>query len=147
MSKMFESTQGNRTLVVDSYENGDVLLCIQGDGASKAFRMSPSTVPALDLAILEAAGYKEDEVDRSDDSYNTKWVMRHLRNLIEAQAKATAEAEEREELEAEALALLNAFCTSANGYEVTSFEGRSKTKPHWIAAARKARELAKEATK
>lgn len=99
-----------------------------------------TTAPALALAILEAAGWPEE-----DHNSITHSIMASLGDVIHIQERITAEAEAQAELEAEALELYNVCMT---GHSLSSFNGLGGTlRDQWLAVARRAREMAKEATK
>ncbi|MBF6671568.1 hypothetical protein [Glutamicibacter sp. FBE19] len=141
----------NELNVVGYGDNSQVdLLIRRSDRAitSTGIAIAPSDAPALALAILEAAGIEEDMVKfhSGTPEYHFAYAMHHLCQGIQAQAKAVAEAKDREELEAEALELFNAW-TGTTKYtswnEVAVFPDGDKRE--WLAVARKARELAKEA--
>lgn len=100
-----------------------------------------TTAPALALAILEVAGVAES----SDAGVAAQYLRAHLTE----QERATAEAEAQAKLEAEALELCNAW-REANGYDaLSSFSDGAPigAMAEWLAVARCAREMAKEATK
>lgn len=107
------------------------------------FMLAPSDVPALALAILEAAG-----VEAFGAGYLNKAVdclQLHARE----QERATAEATERAELEAEALALFNARQEAIHSVDWEPYEdfATEESKQTWLAVARRAREIGGRAEK
>ena len=115
----------------------------RNDAESLVF-IDSSAVPALALAILEAAGVEAVPFDEGTDTEpgHAVWALRH--HVQEAEAKA-AEARERAELEAEALELLNIHreAQAAGAYDKLD-EVPSNAKACWLAVARRAREMRAE---
>lgn len=147
-SKTFKTAHAdNKVLKVDKLFGNPRLLIKEFDGDARGFAFAPSDAPALALAILEAAGYSEEYEGGNCWAGPLGQAMHMLRLETEAHERATAEARELAELEAEALELRNAFTLAIGGRSIDSFAEHSVNKPGWIDAARRARELAKEATK
>ncbi|WP_417372975.1 hypothetical protein [Glutamicibacter protophormiae] len=144
-SKTFKSTATNRTLTVEGHFNGEFAV-VFSDDSSLDLMLQGGDAPALALAILEAAGVKG--TSTGGLITHDRVAVTNLKIHIEKQAKRTAEAKEQAKLEAEALELLNAereefSCTPVRDLsEVPARDQRAA-----IAVARRARELAKEATK
>lgn len=112
---------------------------------AKTFFLDPSEAPALALAILEAAGV---EATPNAGAIALGTVVSDLQRLIAEQERATAEARELAELEAEALELLNVRRKFEGIEQADALDDMPKaTRDIWLAVARRARELAKEATK
>jgi len=104
--------------------------------------LGASDAPALALAILEAAGAHKDSQDFLGGA------VEQLKFHIGEQDRATAEARERAELEAEALELFKASGAYGSDRFFLKFSDLEETtQSAWLAVARRARELAKEATK
>ncbi|MGP7812391.1 hypothetical protein [Glutamicibacter soli] len=104
--------------------------------------LAPSDAPALCLAILEAVG-----VTRQGEDF-LAGALESLQFHIEEQERATAEARERVELEAEALELFNVVREHDGEPRVATWDGfHAGTMEVYLLLARRARELAKEATK
>jgi len=146
MSKTFKgSRQGNdeRTLEVDTLFGDARLLLRAPDGVKLGIALDKDDAPALALAILEAAGAHKESQDFLGGA------VEQLKFHIGEQERATAEAKEREELEAEALAFYLAYieATGVNSAADSFDDLNSIAKEQWLAVARKARELAKEAAK
>lgn len=104
---------------------------------AKTFFLNPSEAPALCLAILEAAGAHKDSQDFLGGA------VEQLKFHIGEQERITAEAKEQAELEAEALELYNAFSPDRKLSRISE----AGYPERWLAVARRARALAKEATK
>lgn len=140
MSKTFENTHTVHGKMTVREDGGCVSVSVNMDSPSDTIiHISPSDAPALALAILEAAGWPECE-----PTSVTHTILSDLNRVVELQERVTAEAKEQAELEAEALVL---FSASRLSYEtVPSFDGYPNLKLSWLAVARKAREMAKEAT-
>lgn len=143
-SKTFKSflvDSGSRRLHVDRRPEGTNLWVSDNSWESDyGITIAPSDAPALALAILEAAGVAES----SDEGV----AAQYLRASIAEQERATAEARERAELEAEALMLANSAVLAVGNPPYPSIEHMSDTSLRkWLAVARRAREIAKEATK
>lgn len=146
MSKTFKSflgENGSRRLHVDRRPEGTNLWVSDNSWESDyGITIAPSEAPALALAILEAAGVTE-----ADSPYMHE-AADNLRAYILIEEKVSAEARERAELEAEALELLNAHREATGNPLAESLDGLLyNAKETWLAVARRARELAKEATK
>lgn len=145
-SKTFESIDQTRQLHVKPLDKHVTLVINYKHAGRSGLTISHSDAPALALAILEAAGV-EASFD-PDATYGTAeqlgHIQDHLHEYVNAQERAAAEAREQAELEAEALELLNAFSLATGGVPIDSFEGRSMSKPGWIDAARRAREMRNE---
>lgn len=150
--KTFKSSHNYlHDMEVDTHPDGSVRFSVDAD-YFVGFCVSPSDAPALALAILEAAGVVP--VQRDYESYDDgtpahlQAVAYFLKQHNEAQERTTAEARERAELEAEALELCNEFIEDMGYDRVDSWDGSVPSKKEaWLAVARRARELAKEATK
>ena len=96
--------------------------------------------PALALAILEAAGWPED-----DPRSATKQIMMWLGDVVRTVERITAEAEAQAKLEAEALDFYNTGCEVV-GIKASAAFGDLKLndKSVFLAVARKAREMRAE---
>lgn len=150
MSKTFNGFASDRELTVKGYDDSsqvDLLVRRSPTGFGvTGIAIALSDAPALALAILEAAGVK----DTSTGGLIThdRVAVTNLKIHIEKQAKRTTEAKERAELEAEALELVNAAVIECGNPPYPSVERMGeKVLRRWLAVARRARELAKEATK
>lgn len=154
MSKVFEGSSqftDTRNVSVETLY-GDARLLIKGvDADGKEIRagiaLDRNDVPAIALAILEAAGYTEDDRKVSNPLYATEFAsaMIKLADGIELQERATAEAEAQAKLEAEALMLANSAVLAVGNPPYPSIEHMSDTSLRkWLAVARRAREINKE---
>lgn len=135
------------SITVMSDSRGPLIVVTDGPGA-RAARYTPEEAAKFSLAILEAAGYKEDDTEDTTGLTHFALAMSNLRAGIEEQERITAKAEAQAELESEALELLNAGNAESGGIVVGSLDVLTTTvQQKWLAVARRARELAKEATK
>ena len=100
-------------------------------------QIAPSDAPALALAILEAAGIDD------ADSGNTSCAVADLRTYVAMVERITAEAKEQAELEAEAFELRRAYLEGRAGFDSWN-ELTDAERDHWLAVARKAREMRTE---
>lgn len=147
MSKTFKNAtnSGTEVYVGEGINTDSVQLIIRnvGSGIGKAgIYLNSSDIPALALAVLEAAGAHKDSQDFLGGA------VEQLKFHIGEQERITAEARERAELEAEALMLANSAVLAVGNPPYPSIEHMSDTSLRkWLAVARRARELAKEATK
>lgn len=99
-----------------------------------------TTAPALALAILEAAGWPED-----DPRSATKQIMMWLGDVVRTVERITAEAEAQAKLEAEALELENAGRDAAGADRIEELSEMGRAGREFIlAVARKAREMRAE---
>lgn len=118
-----------------------------GNRATTVF--PPKDAPALALAILEAAGYREErkrgwDVLNSADE-NIAQAMRYLSKGIEIQKRTTADAKEQAELEAEALELCDSARLANGRFKIGNFGlMKDAEKTTWLAVARRAREMRAE---
>lgn len=141
MHKTFKSTEiHNRELKVDVLFGSPRLLITDFDGDDKGFVIEKSDAPALALAILESAG------GRYALGVDVSNAMIDLREYLTEQERAKAEAKDKAKLKAEALELVNAWRESGNCTLLTNWDTLNGTSvgDHWLAVARKARELTKE---
>lgn len=147
MSKTFKGFASDRELTVKGYDDGsqvDLLVRRSPTGFGvTGIAIAPSDSAALMLAIGEAA--------YPDVQGRPNWVhcaIGALLEQVEEDGFKADEARDRAKLEAEALELCNAHRTAVGSPTVASWDGfTSATKSNWLAVARCARELAKEATK
>ncbi|MGP9528616.1 hypothetical protein [Glutamicibacter sp. AOP5-A2-18] len=144
-SKTFKNAEGyNIQLSVSKCDGMVEISILYPNGDEHTTSISPSDAPALALAILEAAGVTE------TDSPYMQEAADNLRAYILIEEKVAAEAKEQAELEAEALELLRASqCIRTDGmyaYVPSFAELSDPSKTKWLAVARKAREMAKDAT-
>lgn len=125
-------------------------LWIVGRGLdSISIAIAPSDVPALSLATLEEAGYKEDTSLHVSPVNHFGLAMFHLRKGLEDQERVTAEAEAKEKLETEALGYWKAYnqaVVPANFGDVQWEDLAQETQAKWLAVARHVRENNKEDT-
>ena len=137
--KQFKSASTHRTIKVHDF-NANMFALVMSDKVSSDFMVSSSDAPALALAILEAAGVAATPFDEGPETEpgHAVWALRHH---VQEQARATAEAKEREQLETEALELYRAHWHDRSDW------AQVEHKDQWLAVARKARELNKEANK
>lgn len=141
-SKTFKSHSELAKTISVTRSQGRVLVEIEDPKHLIAINVSDTDAPALALAILEAAGVKP--VGYPGNSTITLGsVVGDLALVIAEQERATAEARERAELEAEALELRNEYFDKECAWSDINDVGQAL----WLRMARKARELAKEATK
>ena len=134
----------NKILKVDVLFDNPRLRIKAFDGDARGFAFEPSDAPALALAILEAAGYSEDDRKASNPLYVTEFASAiiKLAEGIENQERATAEAEAQAKLEAEALELMNASRVHHKQPPLERFDELPEcARADWLAVARKAREL------
>ena len=90
------------------------------------------------LEILERAGYKAPRY-LADAEHPLELIVADLQHYVE---------QEEAELEAEALFFFNAFWEGRDSLPIDSWDKEpGNAKQSWLAVARKAREIAKEATK
>lgn len=129
-------------IVVMSDSSGPIIVVRDGLAVATS-RYTPEEAAKLGLAVLEAAGAHKDSQDFLGGA------VEQLKFHIGEQERITAEARERAELEAEALELFNTQVRAlGDGLEVDSLDDMHHiAKESWLAVARRARELAKEATK
>ena len=135
----FKSTKSTLELTVVRTNEDLVRIITQlPDETGRAIDLAPSGIPALMLALAEAAGVDGAYLAEVEDIMNIH---------IEEQERATAEAKELAELEAEALELRNAYMNQIGRTNVAWDDMSEEQQEIWLAVARKARELAEEATK
>ncbi|GGJ59127.1 hypothetical protein [Glutamicibacter ardleyensis] len=121
------------------------IICTEGESFA-SLDIHPATIPALALAILEAAGVEARSIPsaRLGTSEHLSDTAYELSTYIEKQQRATAEAKEQAELEAEALELANSAVLVVGNPPYRSIEHMSDTSLRkWLAVARKAREMRK----
>lgn len=112
---------------------------------AKTFFLNPSEAPTLALAILEAAGYTEDDTEGTTGLTHFALAMSNLRTGIEEQERATAEARELAELEAEAFEYLKAVYTVTGAHIPAKFSDlNAGVQSHFLIIARRAREMRTE---
>ena len=146
-SKTFEGVDGTRLLHIKNLGK-HVTMSIEVPGqVHMGITFDPASIPALALAELETAGHKEEQGNETTEAaHHFGMSMLHLRLGIKEQEYITAEAKAQADLEAEALELYNARILFLGGEALTSFEKLNQdNKDMWLAVARKAREMAKEA--
>ena len=135
MSKTFKSASSERILEVDRAA-ATVDLFIGKTGSFKCFEVNLADVPSLALAILESAGWPEDDLNSA-----TRTIMQDLRCVVEFDERKAKEASDREALEAEAWELWLAYHPS------TAHKSFSDLLPpgqnDFLNIARKAREIYK----
>ena len=155
MSKTFKEIDPDRTLKVFRHgakEGAWIQMHRAGDWNTHTFTIAPSDAPALCLAILEAAGVKpfnpEDVPynfqERTGDMGPANMAAFMLAEHVETQAKRAAAEADRVALEAEAFKLRKAYLEGRAGYDSWN-ELTDAERDQWLAVARAARELNKEA--
>lgn len=148
-SKTFECMNPVVELTITKGSNGNINFIINHDlrGNTKA-TLEKSAGAHAALAILEAAGVEA----RHHSAYENgtpeamERIAQALADEIGIAEAATAEAKEQAELEAEALELCNAHRSAEPGCEPLSEWAGSvweESKQHWLAVARRAREMRK----
>lgn len=128
-------------ITVMSDSRGPIIVVSDGPGA-RASRYTPEEAAKLGLAVLEAAGVQ----DTSTGGHITgpRIAMAELKHYVKREDEKAAEARERAELEAEALELFNVN----QGINLPDWGKADRAViSSWVRVARRARELAKEATK
>lgn len=152
MNKVIKSAvEGSsyRLKVERGFSEESIFVSVQGGRSQESIAIADKDIPRLMLALGEAAGVvpKWNSWSEGGTPEHLAHILGHLQKYIEAQEAIAAQAEETAKLEAEALELRNAFSMAIGGASIDSFVGHSLNKPGWIDAARRAREIAKEATK
>ena len=131
--KSFKAPSGRIFTVDEGGSYGpSAYLGIDGDGKSAWGWVPKADVPALALAILEAAGYSEEPLTELCGALIT----------LKAHIGLKAEAAEREQLDKEAKALYEAYAKESV-FALNTWGEMGGAKDPWIAAAKKARELHK----
>lgn len=128
-SKTFKSVTGQADLTIEKQEGGVAFVIVGPRGNYMKAATPPEAAAGQALAVLEAAGWPNEHLATTE-------ILRRLRELDEHVKAVEAEARERAELEAEALELFNLHESLQSDAETV-----------WLAVARRAREIAKEATK
>ena len=138
MSKTFKSASSERKVRIWEANLG-VAVCVEDPIANEttSTQIAPSDAPALALAILEAAGIDD------ADSGNTSCAVADLETYVAMVERITAEAKEQAELEAEAFELRRAYLEGRAGFDSWN-ELTDAERDHWLAVARKAREMRTE---
>lgn len=134
MSKTFKSASSERILEVDRGA-ATVDLFIGKAGSFKCFEVNLADAPSIALAILEAAGWPEE-----DKSSATRPIMQDLRCVVEFDERKAKEAADREALEAEARTLWESQTELLGHFWHRLDEAENR---RWITIARAARELHK----
>ncbi len=135
----------NTSITVMSDSCGPLIVASDGPGA-RAVRYTPEESAKFALAILEAAGVEGSSTGGLITG--ARIAVGDLKRHVAKQECATAEAKEQAEFEAEALELFNAFWTGRDEFPIDSWDDEpGNAKQSWLAVARRAREMAKEATK
>lgn len=130
-------------ITVMSDSSGPIIVVRDGLAVATS-RYTPEEAAKLGLAVLEAAGYGEEVVTDGSPDGHIQVAKYYLYEGVKAHASITAEARERAELEAEAVELFNAN----HGTNRTDWDRADRSViSSWVRVARRARELAKEATK
>lgn len=144
-SKTFEGVDGTRLLHIKNLGK-HVAMSIEVPGqVHMGITFDPASIPALALAELEAAGFE----DSSSGGRITgaRIAVGDLRRHVANLERAAADAKEQAELEAEALELANSAVLVVGNPPYPSIGHMSDTSLRkWLAVARKARAMAKEAT-
>jgi len=148
MSKTFKSVLGksdSRRVRIESRPEGPNLWISDNSwGSDYGITLAPSDAPALCLAILEAAGYVDLAAGGKFSRISNAIYL--LREHIELEARDAAAEADRVALEQEALALVNAKRAFYKLPTVASWDGfQDGAQDEWLAVARAARELNKEA--
>lgn len=154
MSKTFKDAKAELDSidVATGYE-GEPYFCITNIEAGNAaqIQLDNSTAPVIMLALAEAARVPmqgDFTRARAGTPGHLSFIAKHLEQYVVENEHITAEARERAELEAEALKLANAAVIECGNPPYPSVERMGeKVLRRWLAVARRARELAKEATK
>ncbi|RKS19674.1 hypothetical protein DFO58_2176 [Arthrobacter sp. AG1021] len=151
-SKTFKSAYPGRSNQSLEILRADNRVRVSVDHASDGARgiiIAPSDAPALALAILEAAGYKEhSKANLGSSELLASYGMTKLRQAVQAQVREESETKSQAELEAEALMLANSAVLAVGNPPYPSIEHMSDTSLRkWLAVARKARELGGSAEK
>lgn len=136
-SKTFKSA-GNPEAEISVVPSADGVRTVHVHGIEASGVTVPrEDAPALALAILEAAWWPNEHLATTE-------ILRRLRELDEHVKAVEAEARERAELEAEALELFNVN----QGINLPDWGNADwAVISSWVRVARRAREIAKEATK
>lgn len=145
--KTFQSiTNPDTTCRVRGFGDSGVELFHRNGGITLGSLIAPSDAPALALAILEAAGYKEEQGNETTEAaHHFGMSMLHLRYGIKEQEYITAEAEAQAKLEAEALELCDSARHAHGRFKIGNFGlMKDAEKTTWLAVARRAREINKE---
>ena len=148
-SKTFKSAVSAGHLNIHDSKRGLITVSISRDKAIlEMIDLKTETAPAIALAILEAAGVEARSIPsaRLGTSEHLSDTAYELSTYIEKQQRATAEAKEQAELEAEAFELRRAYLEGRARFDSWN-ELTDAERDHWLAVARRAREMAKEATK
>lgn len=152
----FKSTKSTLELtVVRTYEDLVRIITQLPDETGRCIDLAPSDAPALALAILEAAGVVHHDPDdtpyekseRTENMGALNMSAFYLAKHVNDTEKAEFLAKEQAELEAEALELRNAYMNQIGRTNVAWDDMSEEQQEIWLAVARKARELAEEATK
>lgn len=137
-SKSFKGLLSANELNVVGYGDSSQvdLLIRRSDRAitSTGIAIAPSDVPALALAILEAAGWPNEYLVTTE-------ILRRLREFDEHLKAIETEAKDKAELEAEALELFNV----KHGTDLDDWKYADRSVVSgWVSVARKAREMRAE---
>lgn len=147
-SKIFKSAVSEGRLSIAEAPNRRFTVGIRRNGvATDMVDIAPSDAPALALAILEAAGYSEDDRKASNPLCVTEFASAiiKLAEGIENQERIAAEAEAQAKLEAEALELMNVrLRASGTTVHLTKATVDPVALEGWLAVARRAREMRTE---
>lgn len=143
-SKTFKSSRPTGTMLrVDSTEVfSEAHLTIVLHSREEDICIDPSDVAELMLAIGDTLPVPDMVLEGSYEHFLGN-AIHYLTQAVKAQERATAEAEAQAELEAEALELRNEYFGKECAWSDINNVGQAL----WLRMARKARELAKEATK
>lgn len=151
MSKTFKNAtnSGTEVYVGEGINTDSVQLIIRnvGSGIGKAgIYLNSSDIPALALAILEAAGYKEhSKANLGSSELLASYGLTKLRQAVQAQEREESEAREQAKLEAEALELFKASGAYGSDRFFLKFSDLEETtQSAWLAVARRAREMRAE---
>lgn len=137
MSKTFKSVKSTLELTVVRTNEDLVRIITQLPGETgRAIDLAPTDIPALMLALAEAAGFEAFGADYLNKAVDC--LQQHTRE----REREAAEAKEQAELEAEALELFKTLM-GVKGYENFTWS-EVASKDEWLAVARKAREIGAE---
>lgn len=145
----FHAPHNHRTLTIGQHADGSGITFHTEDGsASVGVYLDPADSPAIALAVLDAAGIEPELHEHPDIPDLTAaqlaetgaWYLRKSVKRAESESKDRAE---EAELEADAEELFSAFTLAGGTWATVHGDHRKR----WVAAARRARELAKERAK
>lgn len=134
MTNVFKSEHSARSIEISKSHFGDVAL-IMSDMRSRDIIVNATEAPALALAILESAGWPEEE-----KSSVTRTILHDLRFVVDCVAKKANEAADRAALWQEASDLYHSVFPD-NPTFATPDQMPEHLRDGWVRAALKAREI------